>query len=370
MRIDALTLDFFRNYTHLETRFHPDVNVIYGENAQGKTNLLEAVAYLSGLSHRARYDRELIQFGVDRAFLKGEVFSRQRPFFLEAALHRGQRRQLKSNGVALKSAAQLSEVFQTVLFCPEDLYLIRDGAAARRKFMDECLCQLRPRYAAALAEYKRLHEHKTRILKDSGEKPSLMEALDEFSLGMAKTGAVLIHYRARFARLLGETAPAVHGDFSGGRERLSLRYETVSTVTDPLAPAREIFPQLLRHQESHRQAEILSRTCLSGPHKDDLVVELNGLAARTFGSQGQTRTAALSLKLAAREIFYRDTGEYPVLLLDDVLSELDKRRQEYVLNRIRGGQTFITCCEDDRLTSLLHGRVFHVVGGAIGGGPS
>lgn len=367
MRIDALTLDFFRNYTHLEARFDPDVNVIYGDNAQGKTNLLEAVAYLSGLSHRARYDRELIQFGVEKAFLKGEVSSRQRPFFLEAVLSRGARRQLRSNGVRLKSMAQLAEVFQTVLFCPEDLYLIRDGAAARRKFLDDCLCQLRPRYAGALQEYKRLHEHKTRILRDSEEKPSLLETLDEFSLGMAKAGAVLIHYRAHFIRLLEKAAPEIHADFSGGRERLSLQYETVSTVTDPLAPSSEIFTQLLRHQESHRAAELASRTCLSGPHKDDLAVALDERPARTFGSQGQTRTAALSLKLAAREIFFQDTGEYPVLLLDDVLSELDKRRQEYVLNRIRGGQTFITCCEDDRLNRLLHGRVFHVKNGSVSG---
>ena len=365
MQINHLTLDFFRNYLHLEADFDSGVNVIYGDNAQGKTNLLEAVAYLSGVSHRARYDRELIQFGVDRAFLRGEVESRGRTFVLEADLHRGSRRTLKSNGVRLKSAAELPGIFQSVLFCPDDLYLIREGAAERRRFLDECIAQLRPRYAQALAEYRRLHEHKTRILRDSEEKPSLLDALDEFSLGMAKAGAVIIHYRAHFIRRLQETAPAIHADFSGSREALSLGYATVSTVSDPLASPRDILPQLLRHQEAHRAAEIASRTCLSGPHKDDLTVSIDGQAARTFSSQGQTRTAALSLKLAAREIFQADTGEYPVLLLDDVLSELDKQRQEYVLNRIRGGQTFITCCEDDRLSSLLKGKVFHIRGGAI-----
>ena len=365
MQINHLTLDYFRNYLHLEADFDSGVNVIYGDNAQGKTNLLEAVAYLSGVSHRARYDRELIQFGVDRAFLRGEVESRGRTFVLEADLHRGSRRTLKSNGVRLKSAAELPGIFQSVLFCPDDLYLIREGAAERRRFLDECIAQLRPRYAQALAEYRRLHEHKTRILRDSEEKPSLLDALDEFSLGMAKAGAVIIHYRAHFIRRLQETAPAIHADFSGSREALSLGYATVSTVSDPLASPRDILPQLLRHQEAHRAAEIASRTCLSGPHKDDLTVSIDGQAARTFSSQGQTRTAALSLKLAAQEIFQADTGEYPVLLLDDVLSELDKQRQEYVLNRIRGGQTFITCCEDDRLSSLLKGKVFHIRGGAI-----
>ena len=365
MQIDALTLDFFRNYTHLEAEFDPQVNVIYGDNAQGKTNLLEAVGYLSGLSHRARYDKELIQFGVDHAFLKGNVTARDRLFVLEAELNRGARKVLHANGVKLKNTAELSGIFQSVLFCPEDLYLIREGAAARRKYLDDCICQLRPRYAQALAEYKRLHEHKTRILRDSEEKPSLLDTLDEFSLGMAKAGAVLIHYRAHFIKRLKLVAPAIHGDFSGGREQLSLRYETVSTVTDPEATPQVLFEQLLRHQESHRAAEIASRQCLSGPHKDDLVVEIDGNLAKTYSSQGQTRTAALSLKLAAREIFQQDTGEYPVLLLDDVLSELDPKRQEFVLNRIQGGQVFITCCEDDRLEKLLKGKTLHIKNGTL-----
>jgi len=344
MRIDRLELDFFRNYVHLDVAFDPSVNVIYGDNAQGKTNLLEAVGYLSGLSHRARYDKELIQFGVDYAFLKGQIFSRERDFVLEAELHRGARRVLRSNGVKLKNFAEMAGTFQSVLFCPEDLYLIREGAAARRKYLDDCICQLRPRYAAAIAEYKRLHEHKTRILRDSEEKPSLLDTLDEFSMSMAKAGAVIIHYRAHFIKRLRQTAPAIHGDFSGGREQLALRYETVSTVTDPEAPPKDIFPQLLAHQESHRAAEIASRQCLSGPHKDDLVVEIDGQSAKSFASQGQTRTAALSLKLAAREIFQQDTGEYPVLLLDDVLSELDEGRAAFVASAAVGGQTIITCC--------------------------
>jgi len=367
MMVRSIALDCFRNYAHLEADFSPDVNVIYGENAQGKTNLLEAVAYLScARSHRARYDRELILFGADGALIRAEVNSRGRDFTVEARLGRGRRRQLSSNGVKLKSAGELSGILKTVLFCPEDLYLIREGGAARRRFLDTAICQLRPRYAEALGEYNRLYEHKTRILRDWTEKPSLLKALDEFNLRMAQTGAMIVHYRAHFIRKLREYAPAIHLDFSGGREELSLTYETVKTVEDPLAPPGELLPALLAHQESHRQAELEARSCLSGPHKDDLLVELNGVSAKTYGSQGQTRTAALSLKLAEREIHYRDSGEYPVLLLDDVLSELDARRQEFVLNRIRGGQVFITCCEDERLEHLKNGRVFHIHDGSLG----
>ena len=366
MIVRSITLDFFRNYLHLEAAFHPRLNVICGDNAQGKTNLLEAVGYLSGArSHRARYDRELIQFGVDSAFLKAEIDSRDRRFTLEAELRRQGRRQLFSNGVRLKTAAELSEVINTVLFCPEDLSLIRLGAAERRRFLDDCICQLRPRYAAALAEYKRLYEHKTRILRDSEEHPSLLDTLDDFSLRMAQTGALIIHYRAHFVRKLLEHAPVIHRDFSGGRERLGLVYHTVSTVDDPLAPPRTLLDRLLEHQESHRRAELEARQCLSGPHKDDLEVLLDDRSARQFGSQGQTRTAALSLKLASREIFKDDTGYWPVLLLDDVLSELDQRRQDFVLGRIQGGQVFITCCEEEKTERLAGGKVFHIKEGKL-----
>ena len=366
MIVKGITLDFFRNYVHLEVDFHPGVNVIVGDNAQGKTNLLEGIAYLSGASsHRARYDREMIQFGVDSAFLKGEVNSGGRDYTLEADLFRGARRQLRSNGVKLKTAVELSGILNTVLFCPEDLYLIKEGAAARRRFLDDCISQLRPRYAAALAEYKKLYEHKTRILRDSEEKPSLLDTLDDFSLRMAQCGAILIHYRAHFVKRLREVAPTIHADCSGGRESLSLRYETVSTVTDPEAQPRDLLPQLLAHQETHRAAELACRQCLSGPHKDDVAVDIDGSPAKTFASQGQTRTAALALKLAAREVFKGDTGEWPVLLLDDVLSELDQRRQEFVLNRITSGQVFITCCEEEKLAQLREGRAFRIKNGTL-----
>lgn len=366
MKLNRLELDFFRNYAHVEATFHPRVNLIYGDNAQGKTNLLEAVAYLSSASsHRARYDRELIQFGVDHAFVKGEVASRGRDFTLEASLHRGARRQLLSNGVRLKNAGELAGILNTVLFCPEDLYLIRAGAEARRKFLDQCICQLRPRYAVALAEYKRLREHKTRILRDSAEHPDLLDTLDDFSLRMAQCGAILVHYRAHFIKKLRQAAPPIHADCSGGRERLELEYRTVSTVTDPEAPPKTLLPQLLDHQESHRRAEIESRSCLSGPHKDDLSVSIDGCPAGAYASQGQTRTAALALKLAARDIFYQDTQEWPVLLLDDVLSELDSRRQEFVLNRITSGQVFITCCEEEKLVHLREGNAFYIHDGRL-----
>lgn len=366
MRVDALHLQGWRNYGTQALTFDPSCNVIYGENAQGKTNLLEAIVYLScGKSPRAHGDKELIGFDMQEAALLGNIFSRQREFVTDIRLSRGKRRKMTVNGVPAKNSASLSDVLHTVFFAPEDLFLIRAGAAERRRFMDLSLCQLRPRYAEALSQYSRLYEHKTRILRDSEENPSLLQMLPEFNEQMCRMGAVLIHYRAQYCRSLQSFAAPAHADCSGGRESLALRYETVKTVADPFASVEEIVKALRAHQESHYRAELASGLCLSGPHKDDFLVEVNGRSARQFCSQGQVRTAALALKLADREIHRSAVGEYPVMLLDDVLSELDPKRQEYVLNRISGGQVFITCCENDRLDRLQDGRLFHIRNGEV-----
>ena len=366
MRINKLTLEGFRNYRGQTLEFDPACNVIHGENAQGKTNLLEAMVYLScGKSPRTRTERELISFDGGEARIIGEIYSREREFITDITLRAGSRRKMTVNGVAAKNASELSEVLHTVFFSPEDLFLIREGAAARRRFMDQSLCQLRPRYARALAEYHRLYEHKTRILRDREENPGLLAMLPDFNEGMCRMGAILIHYRAQYCRALDAYAAPAHGDCSGGREKLKLRYETVKTVVDPFAKTEDIAQNLREHQESHYHAELASGLCLSGPHKDDFLVEVNGRSARQFCSQGQVRTAALCLKLADREIHRSAVGEYPVMLLDDVLSELDPKRQEYVLNRISGGQVFITCCENDRLDRLQAGRLFHIRSGEV-----
>ena len=366
MRIDKLTLDGWRNYRRQTLDFDGSCNVIYGENAQGKTNLLEAIVYLScGKSPRAHGDRELIGFDRQDALLVGQIFSRQREFVTDIRLSRSKRRSMTVNGVKAKNGAALSDVLHTVFFAPEDLFLIRAGAAERRRFMDTSLCQLRPRYGEALRQYERLYEHKTRILRDSEDKPELLDLLPEFNEGLCRYGAAIVSYRARFCAALAEHARQAHYECSGQREELALSYQTVSTVADPLGSQGDIYGALKAHMDSHQAAERASRLCLSGPHKDDIDVSVNGRSARQFCSQGQVRTAALSMKLAEREIHKNAMGEYPVMLLDDVLSELDPRRQEYVLNRISGGQVFITCCENDRLDTLLKGKVFHIRGGEV-----
>ena len=354
MRLDGIHLRDFRNYQDTALEFAPGVNLIVGDNAQGKTNLLEAIAYLgSGKSFRALKTGEMIRFGADFADLEGSVHSQQRQQSLRWVLFAGNRpRQIWQNGVKKKTAGEIAGVLPTVLFCPEDLMVLKTGSAQRRRLGDHALCQLRPNYDAALTEYNRILDQKSRILKDHFENPSILEILPEYNLRLCQVGALLISYRARFYDSLGKAAAKYHGQFSGFAEEFSLTYKTVSTVTDPFAPVAELTSQLQEHLQSHYRAELETASCLTGPHKDDFSVSLSGIDLKSYGSQGQTRTAAISLKLAQRELMGREWGEEPVLLLDDVLSELDPGRQDFVLNQIVSGQVFITCCEPGRFTKL------------------
>ncbi|MGI5936772.1 MAG: DNA replication/repair protein RecF [Oscillospiraceae bacterium] len=368
MRVDSIQLENFRNYRTAQVDFGPEINIISGRNAQGKTNLLEAVYLLTGgRSFRTRFDRELIAFESNFARICARINAAGRDQTVDITLRRGQRRKILKNGVK-KTAAELSDTLTAVIFCPDDLYIIKDGAHARRRLMDMAISQIRPGYEAILSEFNRLYEHKARILKDWREKPSLLDMLEDFNQKMCVCSARLIRYRASFAARLMKAAVPIHREFSGGREDISITYTTISTVTDPLAPVGTLVEEISRHQAAHYRAELESGLCLTGIHKDDLEIKIGGTSARSFASQGQVRTAALSIKLAEREIFLEETGEYPVLLLDDVLSELDSERQEFVLNRIGGGQTLITCCEDDDIAKRTGGRIIMVEGGKIRGG--
>ena len=354
MNLNNLKLRDFRNYEELDLDFDPGVNLIVGNNAQGKTNLLEAIGYVgSGKSFRAQKTTEMVRFGADFADIVANVCAQERCQSLRFVLFSGSRpRQIWRNGVKKKTTADIAGVLPTVLFCPEDLMVLKTGASARRRLGDTALCQLRPNYEAALNEYSRILEQKNRILKDRHENPALLQILPDFNARLCQVGALLISYRARIYQGLGEAAKVYHGLFSGGAEEFFLQYKTVSTVTDPFAPVQTLVQQLQDHLESHYRAELESGQCLTGPHKDDFDVSLSGMNLKIYGSQGQTRTAAISLKLAQRELMGREWGEEPVLLLDDVLSELDPGRQDFVLNQIVSGQVFITCCEPGRFTKL------------------
>ena len=354
MDLKKLALRDFRNYREETFQFDPGVNLIVGDNAQGKTNLLEAVIYAgSGKSFRAQKTGELVRFGADFADLETKVFSQEREQTLRWVLFPdGRKRQIYRNGVKKKTTGDISGVLQTVLFCPEDLMVLKTGASARRRLGDNALCQLRPNYEAALTEYNRILEQKNRILKDRYENPALLDILPEYNTRLCQVGALLISYRARFYDALGKAAAKYHDLCSGGREEFILTYKTVSNIVETFAPVAELTEKLQEHLESHYRAELESAQCLTGPHKDDFDVTLSGISLKSYGSQGQVRTSAISLKLAQRELMQAQSGEMPVLLLDDVLSELDPGRQDFVLNQISSGQVFISCCEPGRFTKL------------------
>ncbi len=365
MNLERLQLRSFRNYEEAAVDFTPGVNLIVGDNAQGKTNLLEAISYLgSGKSFRAQKTGEMVRFGADFAEIQGTVFAQERQQSLRYLLFSGSRpRQIFRNGARKKSAAELAGVLPTVLFCPEDLLILKMGSSQWRRFGDLALSGLRPNYEAALGEYHRILDQKSRILKDRFENPAMLDILPEYNTRLCQVGALLISYRARFYEALGKSAGKFHSQFSGGVENFSLEYKTVSTVSDPFASVAELTGDLQTHLERHYRAELESGQCLTGPHKDDFSVSLSGIDLKAYGSQGQTRTAAISLKLAQRELMGREWGEEPVLLLDDVLSELDPGRQDFVLNQIVSGQVFITCCEPGRFTKL--GKTIEVKRGRV-----
>ena len=367
MILNALELLGFRSYHAAACTFDPGINIIAGINAQGKTNLLEGVYYLSGArSFRTRTDRELIRLEEDEAAIRGAIVSGGREQLIDIYLSRRERKKIFLNGVKQKNASSLSGRFCCVLFSPEDLELVRGGPAERRKYMDLAISQLRPQYAQTLGEFQKIYAEKARILKDWRERPDLLEVLDDYSLSLARLGAVLIRYRAAWCRRAGEAAERLHREISGRDEKLRVGYTTVSSIDDPLelTPA-QLLEALLLHQEKHRQAELDSGLCLSGAHKDDLKLEIGGLPAGKFASQGQARTAALALKLAEWELARSDLGESPVLLLDDVLSELDGLRQDYVLNSIGGGQVLITCCASEEVRRKTGGKLIYVEGGKL-----
>ena len=365
MKLNNIRLENFRNYREAAVAFDPGVNLIVGDNAQGKTNMLEAIAFLgSGKAFRAQKAAELVRFGADFAQIEGGISSQEREQTLKWVLFSGARpRQIYRNGVKKRTTADISGVLNTILFCPEDLMVLKGGGAGRRRLADTAICQLRPNYEAAITEYNRILEQKNKILKDRHENPALLEILPEYNTRLCQVGALIISYRARFFEGLGREAKVFHELFSGGKEEFTLKYKTVSNILDPFAPVSELEGKLREHLEGHYRAELESNSCLTGPHKDDFDVFLPDTSLKSFGSQGQVRTAAISLKLAQRTLMERESGEIPLLLLDDVLSELDPGRQDFVLNHITHGQVFITCCESDRFTKL--GKTIEIQQGSI-----
>lgn len=365
MKVNSLKIDQFRNIDHMEFYPVPGVNVIYGENAQGKTNLLESIWLFTGLrSFRGSKEKELVQFEKDRARLEMEFFDdiRDRQAIVEIA----EKKKASIGGVSYDSCSKLCGEFLGIIFSPGHLSLVQGGPAERRKFINMALCQLRPNYANQLTQYNRILQQRNVLLKDVTYHSELLDTLDIWDDNLATLSASLIRARKQYLEELTPFLEEFYGGISGGREEISVLYSSGGVLEGTTQD--QLKQEMLELLKTSRKEDLLAGYTTVGPHRDDLDIRLNGIPVKSFGSQGQQRSCALSLKMSEASLIQKLTGKQPVALLDDVMSELDASRQDYILNHIEGWQVFITCCEPSSiLLSKTNdsGNLFELKGGRL-----
>lgn len=363
MMVHALETESFRNLASGTFEPEPGVNILYGDNAQGKTNLLESLwLFTGGRSFRGAKEAEMTAFGRDKARLTLSFTAEERKQEAEITIEK--RRKAVLNGIPQPSAAKLAGVFCAVVFSPVHLSLIKDGPEGRRRFIDSAYCQIRPGYIATLTEYNRSLAQRNALLKDIRKTGYGREQLDIWNQRLALSGARVILARLAYCTKLKEKAREIYSGLSGGKEVLSLCYQC-SCGQVPDADREALSSHLLASLRSRQEMDVAAGFTTAGPHRDDLEVTINDMPARIYGSQGQQRSAVLALKLSEASLLKEITGEQPVALLDDVMSELDISRQDYILNHIHGWQVFITCCEPAAVLRMSGGGLFHVKQGVI-----
>ena len=356
MYISTLELSEFRNFENLNIGFSEGINIFYGDNAQGKSNLLEAMFMISTTkSHRGVKDKDLIRFGKEEAHIKTILYKGELDYRIDMHLKKGRSKGIALNGSRLKKASDLVGLLNIILFSPEDLSIIKNGPAERRRFLDIELCQLDKNYLNDLSRYTKSVEQRNKLLKEIEKHPAMEDTLDIWDDQLLLNGTRIIERRKKFMDELNEILPGIHSRLTGGKEKLELKY----------LPNTEIgyFQKQLR---SRRRVDILQKMTTVGPHRDDFEFE-GDIDYRRFGSQGQQRTCALSLKLSEIEIVRKITGEDPVLMLDDVLSELDVHRQNDLMTTIGGLQTCITCTGLDEFVNgrFSMDRIYRVEEGKV-----
>ncbi len=363
MRITRLQLNNFRNYEHADIAPCEGVTVLYGDNAQGKTALIEAVVLCcTGRSHRTPRERELIRWGQEYARVEVDAQRADGPHEVEISLSQGERKLVKVGGTAISRSGELMGHVTGVLFAPEDLRMVKDGPVERRRFIDIEISQTNPGYYYALQRYNRALNQRGRLLRDAWATPSLLDMLEEWDEQLALAGAEIMEKRRGFVERLSLAAGENHREITGGRERLTCRYAPSVELT---GSGKELTGQLMKALREARESDLRRGVTSVGPHRDDLELLLDGVDARAYGSQGQQRTSALSLKLAQLSIMKETTGEWPVLLLDDVMSELDPGRRRQLVNRLKGIQTIVTCTDLTDLAEADIGAAFRVRSGRI-----
>ena len=343
MFIESIELLNYRNYKQLHMDFHSGTNVLYGDNAQGKTNILEAVYVCSTTkSHKGSKDKEIVRFGEEESHIKMTVRRDGIPYRIDMHLKKNRTKGVAVNGVPIKKASELFGIVNVIFFSPEDLNIIKNGPAERRRFLDLELCQLNKVYVYDLVQYNRVVVQRNKLLKEMDSDPSLKETLNIWDSQLVRFGSELIRLRTRFVEELNELIREIHFHLSGEREELEIRYEP------------NVTPETFEAELSrNRNQELRQRLTLTGPHRDDLNFIVNGADIRKFGSQGQQ--------------VKRTVKDYPVRLLDDVLSELDGKRQEHLLSEISHIQTLITCTGLDEFVNsrFQMDKIFKIVEGTV-----
>lgn len=357
MKLESIRLEKFRNYDSLKLNLDSGTNIFYGDNAQGKTNILEAI-YLCGTtkSHKGSKDRELIKFYEEESHIRMKLSKDGSAYKIDMHLKKNKTKGIAINGIPIRKASELFGIVNLVFFSPEDLNIIKNGPSERRRFVDMELCQLNRLYLFQLSNYNKVVNQRNKLLKEAAYHPEYLDTLDIWDSQMIEYGTKVIKERMNFVERLNGIVANIHKKLSGNRENLQISYE--KNVSED-----QFASQLLKNREK----DLKMRMTMTGPHRDDLCFKIGDVDIRKFGSQGQQRTAALSLKLAEIELVKQEIKDTPVLLLDDVLSELDSNRQHYLLESINDIQTLITCTGiDDFIENQFKlNKVFHVVDGIV-----
>ncbi len=363
MKITRLQYEGYRNLEPGEIVPVDGINVIYGKNAQGKTNLLEAMwLFTGGKSFRGAKDSELIRFSGESAKLSLEFFSEERGQKAEIVIQNGKRSAVL-NGVEKKSASSLVGKFCAVIFSPEHLSLVKEGPSNRRNFIDTALCQSKPSYVGLLHQYQRTLQQRNALLKDIPRHSELLDTLEIWDDKLSRYGGEMMRQRYQYICRLEGPAKEIYSGISQNQEIFGAKYQCGASVA--LGDPENYSAALLEQLKNSRREDILSGFTTAGPHRDDMEVTINGISARSFASQGQQRSIVLALKLAEAELLSQKTAENPVVFLDDVMSELDAERQDYLMNHLEQKQVFITCCEPESVKRLNEGAKFRMKNGVL-----
>ena len=353
MWIKKIKLKDFRNYNEQEINLHENINVFFGENAQGKTNIIESV-YLSsiGKSYRAKKENELIKFDKERALVEVEFQKKDRDGKIKIEI--AEKKQIYLNGIKIKKLSELLGNINIVIFTPDDINILKGGPQNRRKFLDIMISQLRPNYMHILLQYQKTMEQRNNYLKQIKFENKDENLLDIWDEKLADFGIKIFEYRKEFIEKIQEQIKNIHKDITEGKEKIEIKYFSDSST-------RQIF---LNELKSRRKLDIIRGYTSKGIHRDDFLIYINEKEVGTFCSQGQNRTAVLSLKLSELNVIYEEIGEYPILLLDDFMSELDSKRRQNFLDNIKNIQVIITCTEKITLENLNYFS-YNVVSGNV-----